>query len=554
LEIRTGFLIEFHGGGIRVSEMRLKRGGRELSFIKVPHKFGVRLKHGAARSEDRLEAICGTLGVEAKYLEALPAAKMEVFVVDDYTKLDKAMEVLRSSSHVDTVSHIYKLEESPQSEVVPTGLMIIQFRSQVPAAEREKILAEFGLQVQKDLDFLPNGYAVKLSKEAKENPLKISAKLQQRKEIESAEPDITFRLDFLYTPSSPLYREQWPLKNRGDLLCTAAGADVKAEEAWDYTRGSRDIVICIMDNGFDLSLPELAAPGKIVDPMDLAENGFQSRAISDYGTHGTACAGVALAEDKGAGIVGLAPQCAFMPLGIPEVVSDCLVIAMFQYTLDHNADVISCCWKSQAKYFPLSTAVNAMIHKVATQGRKDQKGCVILFAAGNDDAPLNGAKGGTGWLGPKNGSQWLYGFAASSEVVAVGASNSRDKRAYYSNYGPELAVCAPSSGGASTRSLLTIGRRDGNGSDVDDCIFQLQGTSGATSLAAGLAGLILSLDPLLTSAEVKRIMMETADKIDAHDGKYSGGRSPLYGYGRINAYKALKYVAESKSLKNSLSS
>jgi subtilisin family serine protease len=530
--------------------MRLRRGGRELTFIKVPHKFGVRLKHGAARSEFRLEAICGTLGVEAKYVEALPAAKMDVFVVDDYTKLDKAMDVLRSSSHVDTVSHIYKLEDGPQSEVVPTGLMIIQFKSHVPAAEREKILAEFGLQVQKDLDFLPNGYAVKLSKEAKENPLKISAKLQQRKEIESAEPDITFRLDFLYKPSSPLYKEQWPLNNRGDLLCTAAGADVKAEEAWDYARGSRDIVICIMDDGFDLSHPGLAAPGKIADPMDFAENGFQSRAISDYSNHGTACAGVALAEDKGTGIVGLAPQCAFMPLRIPEVISDCLVIAMFQYAMDHNADVISCCWKAQAKYFPLSTAVNAMIHKAATLGRKNQKGCVILFAAGNDDAPLDGAKGGTGWLGPKNGGQWLNGFAASSEVVAVGASNSRDTRAYYSNYGPEMAICAPSSGGASTRSLLTIGRCGGNGSDVDDCTFQLQGTSGATSLAAGLAGLILSLDPLLTSAEVKHIMMETADKIDAQDGKYSGGHSPLYGHGRINAHKALKYVAESKNIKH----
>jgi subtilisin family serine protease len=531
-----------------MSEIKLRRGEREVTFIKVPHKFGVRLKHGSAKAEGTLEAVCGSLGVEATHIESLPAARMDTFVVDDYTKLDRAMDVLRSSSHVDIVSHIYKMDENPLSEVVPTGLLIIQFNSRVTAEEREKILAEFGLQAQRDLEFLPNGYSVKLSKQAKENPLKISAKLQQRREIESAEPDITFRLDFLYQPSAPLYKEQWPLKNRGDLLCTAAGADVKAEEAWEYTRGSQDIVICIIDDGFDLSHPEFAAPGKIVDPMDF--QGSKPEPLSDYKNHGTACAAVALAGENGTGIVGLAPHCALMPVQIPEVISDCLLLAIFQYAMSHIADVISCSWKAQAKYFPLSTAVKAIIHKAATAGRSNEKGCVILFAAGNDDAPLDGAKGGTGWLGPKNDGQWLNGFAASSDVVAVGASNSRDKRAYYSNYGPELAVCAPSSGGANTRSMLTIGRRGGNGCDVDDCTFQLQGTSGATSLASGLAGLILSLEPLLTSAEVKRIIMETADKIDAQEGKYSGGHSPLYGHGRINAHKALKYLAESMNLKS----
>jgi subtilisin family serine protease len=528
-----------------MSETRLRRGERDITFIKVPHKFGVRLKHGTAKTEDTLEAVCGTLGVEAKHMESLHAAKIDVFVVDDYTKLEKAMEIVRESSHVDIVSHVYRLDDSPLSEVVPTGLMMIQFKSHVPAAEREKILAEFGLQVQNDLDFLSDGYVVKLSKEAKENPLKISARLQQRMEIESAEPDIAFKVAFLYQPSSPLYKEQWPLKNRGDLLCTVAGADVKAEEAWDYTRGSRDIVICIMDDGFDLSHPEFNVSGKIVDPMDFGD------LTPDLLHHGTACAGVALAEESDTGIVGLAPQCAFMPVRMPAVISDSLVISMFQYAIYHNADVICCCWKARAKFFPLSTAVNAIIRKAATVGRRNKKGCVILFAAGNDNAPLDGAKGGTSWLGPKSDSQWLNGFAVSREVVAVGASNSRDKRAYYSNYGPELAICAPSSGGANTRSLLTIGRRGGHGCDVDDCTCRLQGTSSATSLASGLAGLILSLDPLLASAEVKRIMMETADKIDEGNGMYSSGHSPLYGHGRINAHKALKYVADSKNLKES---
>jgi hypothetical protein len=127
-------------------------------------------------------------------------------------------------------------------------------------------------------------------------------------------------------------------------------------------------------------------------------------------------------------------------------------------------------------------------------------------------------------------------------VIAVAASNSQDLRSSYSNFGPELAVCAPSSGSPGRR-IVTTDRRGTSGYSADDYTNDFGGTSSATPLAAGLAALILSVNPGLTSAQVRRIMMDTADKIDQANGQYVNGHSPLYGHGRINAHKAVSLAA-----------
>jgi subtilisin-like proprotein convertase family protein len=177
--------------------------------------------------------------------------------------------------------------------------------------------------------------------------------------------------------------------------------------------------------------------------------------------------------------------------------------------------------------------MNAIIHKAATQGRANKKGCVILFAAGNEDRPLDGEK---------DGKISVQGFALHPDVIAVAASNSQDKRSSYSNFGPEITLCAPSSGSPGRR-IVTTDRRGTQGYSANDYTSEFGGTSSATPLAAGLAALILSANPDLTSAEVRSIMMSTSDKIDPENGGYVDGHSPLYGHGRINAHKAVALAA-----------
>jgi subtilisin family serine protease len=516
-----------------MDEIKLMRGGREVTFTKMPEHFAVRLKQGRARDAAGLEACCGQPKAPVRHVDSAAAAGMEVFAVADPGELEATVDELRAAPGSDVVTHMYALDDTPKGAVIPTGTLTLQFKPDVEKAEQEAILAEFGLEIVEDLDFLPHGYTVRLTDAAVENPLKIAAKLQGRVEVEVAEPDLSFQISPAHVPSDSLYPRQWHLKNRGDQTGLTAGADVKAEEAWAFTRGRREIVVCVMDDGFDLGHPDFSAAGKIVAPRDFGGDDFVPNPEAADDNHGTACAGVAIAEENGSGVVGLAPGCAFMPIRTSGWISDNAIVALFQYAMDNGADVISCSWTASAWNFPLSTKMHAIIKKVATQGRANGKGCVILFAAGNDDRPLDGVK---------DGQISVQGFGLHPNVLCVGASNSLDQRSTYSNFGPKLAFCAPSSGSPGRR-IVTTDRRGIHGYQSGDYTFSFGGTSSATPLAAGLAALILSLNPDLTSAEVRQVMMATADKIDAAHGDYDAeGHSIWFGHGRINAYRALAMV------------
>ncbi len=511
----------------------LKRGIGSTTFTKAVDSFAVRMKSGRARQMQTLSATSAKTLPDLDHLMVLPE-RMDMFSLKDTKKLDATMDDLRMAPGVDVVSHIYRLDDNPASTVVPTGTLTLQFRSDTPDSTREQMFADFGLELVEDLSYLAHGYSARLTRLSKENPLKICAELQGRRELLVAEPDLAFRAVLNYIPSDTKYAEQWHLNNRGDMLGLASGADVKAELAWEMNRGSRDIAICVVDDGFDLGHPDFAAPGKIVAPRDFGQQDIVPEPVSGDDNHGTACAGVALAEETGVGTVGLAPHCAFMPVRMSMMLSDESVVSMFRHALDNNADVISCSWSAASWNFPLSTKISAMLHECATQGRRNGKGCVILFAAGNENRPLDG---------DKDGRVSHQGFALHPDVIAVAASNSQDVRAGYSNYGPQLACCAPSSGSGG-RGVVTTDRRGAAGYEATDYTHSFGGTSSATPLTAGLAGLILSVNPELSAAEVKRIIMMSADKIDLDGGQYDGeGHSARYGHGRINAARALDMAA-----------
>jgi subtilisin family serine protease/subtilisin-like proprotein convertase family protein len=515
-----------------MSDITLMRGGKEVRFKKMPHHFAVKFKRGMQADGKALARACNRLKAEVKNVDSARQEGFEILSIKKSSELEASTEELRRAPESDVVTHLYTMDNYDSGGVIPTGTMLVQFKMGVSDEEQVKILDTYGLEILEQLDYVDGAVTVKLTGKSKENPLKIAAHLQQMEEVKEAEPDLSFQVSFKHIPSDSLYRKQWHLNNRGDLTGLVEGADVKAEAAWEYTTGTRDITVCVMDDGFDLDHPDLKGTNKIVAPMDFGGNDTDPRPGGNTDKHGTSCAGVAIAEQNGEGVVGLAPGCAFMPVRMSPWLSDQAVVSFFQHAIDHHADVISCSWAANSPSFPLSARIKGIIHKAAVQGRRNGKGCVILFAAGNEDSPLDGEK---------NGVTYHQGFALHPDVLAVAASNSMDKRSYYSNYGPELCICAPSDGSPG-RGIVTTDRMGALGYSRYDYTYDFGGTSSATPLAAGLAALMLSLNPDLTSAEVKTIMMNTADKIDRENGHYAEGHSPLYGHGRINAHEALAYI------------
>ena len=390
---------------------------------------------------------------------------------------------------------------------------------------------------------------LRVTSEASENPIKIANKLSSHPAIMLAEPDFDAEISLkAYRPADPLFPRQWHLENRGGVLATA-GADVSAPSAWDLTRGDRSISVCVMDDGVDTQHVDFSSPGKIISPRDFGGDDFDPTPVrngrgSAGDNHGTACAGVAVADENARGGVGIAPRCGLIPIRTSGRIRSDTIEDLFDFAWRHGADVISCSWGVNNAFFTLSTRMKRAITKAATKGRGG-KGCVILFAAGNENSPVDGTK---------NGRRVRSGFAIHPHVMAIAASTSQDLRSHYSNFGPEIWVSAPSSGRGG-RGILTTDRSGSVGYEEGDYTINdpFGGTSSSTPLVAGICGLMLSVNPNLTATDVREILKETSDKIDLANGNYSNGHSPLYGWGRVNAFRAVTEAANRRTPPNVVS-
>jgi subtilisin family serine protease len=343
--------------------------------------------------------------------------------------------------------------------------------------------------------------------------------------------------------TDPLLPHLWHLQNNGYVYDVPSfrlkqGADAKVIPAWHRlgNLGDPNIIIAVIDNGFDIYHPDLR--GKIVAPLHISSGSPNLPRGPSHGDHGTACATVALGAANEFGAVGAAPMARLMPLhGL--TFSTFLTKRMFDHCVDNKADIISCSWGTiDARYEPGLEHFQA-IENAAINGR-DGKGCVIVFAAGNE------------------GQEEINYYGRSEYVIVVGASTSSDTHANYSNRGYGISVVAPSDGGWPIYS----GRASWDpGADCADPAKQYYvdgrnrgeeskhfgGTSSATSLVSGICALILSANPDLTASQVKFILEDTADKIGNSLEYDDNGYSIRYGYGKVNADRAVQLAISMRS-------
>jgi subtilisin family serine protease len=134
--------------------------------------------------------------------------------------------------------------------------------------------------------------------------------------------------------------------------------------------------------------------------------------------------------------------------------------------------------------------------------------------------------------------------ASYLKTIAVGAATDCDRRSDYSGYAGHLDFLAPSNGGWS--DIATLDPVGAIGWTPGDYKLNFGGTSAATPLAAGIAALMLSVNPTLTEAEIRNIMHATCDQIGGVT--YTAGTHPEYGYGRVNAAKAVESAMPSLSV------
>ncbi|MBD2576316.1 S8 family serine peptidase [Oscillatoria sp. FACHB-1406] len=543
----------------------LQRGGGELPLTKARDRFTVKLRAPQTAVPEAIGAIA-----------TRPIPQTELFIVRVASeRLEEAMAIARRLDSIAFASHVYRMANSADTYVYLTDELTLQFTPDLAADAIAALVAPWQLQRQQAIEGIPNAFVYRLTTQTAENPLKIANRLSGQPEILTAEANIIVRRDRFYRPKDSLYPKQWYLYNQGGSQL-AANSHIEVEKAWDITRGERTVVVAIADDSIDLNHPDFQGKGKIVSPRDLRDNDFLPLPESDDDNHGTACAGVAVAEENGKGIVGVAPGCALMPIRTTGYLDDSSIEDLCDWAIAKGASVLSCSWGAATINFPLSLRQRAALHRVTTQGRNG-KGCVVLFAAGNSNRPVNGKIFEREW--PQNvlqgPTQWLCGFAAHPDVIAVAASTSLSHKAAYSNWGAEIALCAPSNNAPPGiwfeqtgyiytapaiaanlpgQGIFTSDRVGNAGYDVSDFTGDFGGTSSATPVVAGVAALVLSANPELNAVQVKQILQQSADKIidpnsDPQLGMRLGtydqnGRSQWFGAGRVNAFKAVKLARE----------
>jgi len=473
-----------------------------------------------------------------------------VKIGDSKEVMEKTLNELRTHYLVDAGSHVYHTP-SDAAPIVPTGKITLRFTESSTESQRQQVLDENHLEIvdstakQKPDGTRTETFTVRTTPEAP-NPLKVAEKLQQQPEVVSlAEPDLATpgQLFAFQLPTDSLFKEQWHLKNDGLQFGTSlglkAGADARVVAAWQrmQSTGSPACIVAVIDDGFDLSHPDLSGNSKVVAPWDFGSNTADPSPRrfnpdprqGDY--HGTACAGVAIGNVNGGGITGAAPSSRFMPVRWHSSISDDTIKEQFAYVAAQGAWVVSCSWGVAAKKFYPSTVMDEAIAECATEGRNGL-GCVIVFAAGNSNHDINDPDGGT-----------VDGFAIHPDVIAVAACNSRDEKSNYSNFGAEISVCAPSSGSGG-RGILTSdvrgtfqfqGLTHQSGYEAGDYTKTFGGTSSSTPLVAGICALILAANPGLNAKQVKTILEKTARKI----GNVTG-HSVFFGHGCVDADAAVR--------------
>lgn len=535
------------------------RGGQRIELEKEEEFFTA-----FAKDESNLERVRLLPGVR----EVKPVGNQVFKVHVSQDQRDTAMARFRSEEMGGVCHHAYRPKGATTTRYYLTDQIVVKFGIDVPRETIESILSGAGVHLLKEYPDSPNTFLLQVTRTAGKNPIKVANALAERDEVEYAEPNLVNRFQSFYIPMDTYFGKQWHLR-AWDELDLVADADVLATEAWDLTRGRRDVVIAVIDDGFDLSHPDFFGTGKVVHPKDYVDgdaNPFPVTARGDY--HGTPCAGVALAEENGEGVVGIAPGCAFMPVRFPLSADDDFLWRIFDY-VGKRADVISCSWGPPPIDVPLGQLLTDKFHQLATSGGPRKKGCVIVFASGNYNAPLNDPDNTSFWwrdpfYGLREAQEpILNGNATHPDVIAVAASTSLNRKAAYSNWGKEISVCAPSNNfhpysmeplpglGIWTTDNEVYGGDFTRGSRFTG-VFG--GTSSAAPLVAGVAALVISENPELSASEVKQILQETADKIEDSEpdpvlgftkGSYDdNGHSKWFGFGRVNAARAVQRARE----------
>ncbi|MDF2760349.1 MAG: hypothetical protein K0S99_2983 [Thermomicrobiales bacterium] len=441
---------------------------------------------------------------------------------------------------------------TPRQYKILDDRYVVRFRDSVAPDKVDALLVAANATKLRDFIQAPNAWLIKFASGDYREQLQTIEDWFAQELLVYGEPDLLVEIVDDAFPVDDPNDQQYP--DQENLVLQGV------KEAWqflhdkvnaEWTLGNPAIRIATLDSGIEPDHPDV---GK-----ELTDGELQIAACFDFSrmqpcsapgyrpasNHGIGVYGIIAArtDNEETLIAGIAPNTRQLALQRPDLASSMLYADVLLWVAGFEtgnnargepagwpdepiatpAHIINC--SHAQKGLPLSGLVDDAFRFLTTHGR-DGLGIVLVYGAGNDSSCI---------------TRDLV-FAAHPCTLAIANSKAPDdddgceRHAANSNWGPELDICAR---GSDVWSLDLGGDKQRFG-----------GTSAAAPTVAAAVALMLTANPNLTWIEVRTILRDTAEKIDPENDSVEGrwnndGFSQRYGYGRLNAAKAVKSARNS---------
>lgn len=405
------------------------------------------------------------------------------------------------------------LKEQPEYEGI-----IVKYKK-THKEERSKVRSHKKLKNHLKLEISDANIDV-FSVDSEESVSSVISEINKYDGVEFAQPDYT--LYPLSLPNDPSFNLQWSLKNTGQKISSMEGTpgiDINITEFWDYSQGSQEVLVAIVDTGMDIHHPEikekvfrnnLEIPG---DGIDNDKNGYiddingwnfydNNNNLYDSSSpdwHGTGIGGViAATQNNSSGISGIAPDIKILPVkylgGTKGEAKTSSAIIAIEYARKMGAKIINCSWGSDNS----NPALKQTIEKYPDM--------LFICAAGN--------------YGNNTKTYPIYPACLNlPNIISVAAIDNNGLKTDISNYGTNIDLAAP---GKNVYSIMP-----------DNKYGYISGTSIAVPHVTGVAALLKTLHPDITPQLIKQNIISSVTKLD-------GLQEVVSSSGMLNAFGALK--------------
>jgi subtilisin family serine protease len=491
--------------------------GEKIYLQEIDSLIQIKFRKDASLNEQL--KIVKSVDPETKFLESKSnhlIISLKKGILSNFVNLNKESSVIYANKSLISADGIVQF---------PTEKVLVKVKASI---QMEEILHSLYIDYESisRLGSDKNSFLIKLKNG---ESIRIANQLYESGYFEYAQPSFTR----LIKMQNEFYPNQWGLNNTGQNGGTS-GIDINAPEAWAMTRGCNNIRVAVIDQGVDLDHPDLAGnllPG--FDATDGGDGGINGDCWGDD-AHGTCCAGIIGAVNNTIGTIGVAHNCRIIPIRVTytrngnEIWDDDWVVSAINHAWEvDGADILSCSWRYQNV-----VAINTEINNALTSGR-NTLGCVIVFASGNNNSTISypansnpdiiavGAMSPCGQRKRSSSNIWEVNAGVSTDPQGVSCDN---EKWWGSNYGNELDIVAPGVFVPTTdiQGLAGYNTASGTGGNYHQTF---NGTSSATPHVAGVAALILSMNPGLTQDQVRDIIESTCTKVGNYSYSTVAGRS-----------------------------